>query len=84
VSVTQPLTNDCFQRQPLGLLNHIAYLLLCFALFIFSGLFPTGAHQGVSGYCSKQIEVKEDPTVTSKNSSIMTHVEPHVNSVLST
>lgn len=80
----QPLTNDCFQRQPLGLLNHTAYSLLCFTQFIFPGLFPTGGHQEVSGYCSKQIEVKEDPTVTVvKKSSIMTHVEPHVISAFS-
>lgn len=53
-----------FQGQQAGLLNHIAYLMLCSTLLILTGLFHTGGHQGVSVYCSKQIEVKEDPTVT--------------------
>ncbi len=53
-----------FQRQQAGLLNHIAYSMSCSTLLIFTGLFPTGGHQGVSVYCSKQIEVKDPPTVT--------------------
>lgn len=72
-----------FQRQQAGLLNHIAYSMSCSTLFIFTGLFPTGGHQGVSVYCSKQIEVKEDPTVTVVKTHLLWLVEPHVISALS-